>query len=190
MLYELYHFLLLLLQFLLLLFLFVLLALLGSHPLDPVLFFIALLAKLLKLSFLLGIALLFGLRVRRLLSVALALGSGSIAQLQAHNLVDDSEYHLQYFESLLHRLLRAANFDLGTHEDRVLVIDLLVRNVKFKQAVTMLLKSISNSLIDELVCDFFVLAKDNEVVSLGLLTGFFLVSRWFGHGQIVRADRE
>ena len=88
------------------------------------------LAKLLKLSLFLSVVLLLGLGVGCLLSVALALSPSSVAKLQTHHFVDDSEDHLEHFESLSHRLLGAANFDLRSHEDRVLVVNLLVCHMK------------------------------------------------------------
>ena len=168
----------------------VLLALLGRHPLELGLLFLLLLAEFLELLFLLAVVLLLGGRVGRLLAVAFALGTGGVAQLQTHNLVNHSENHLEHSESLLHGFLGAADFDLGTHEDWVLVVDLLVSNVKLKQAVTILLKDFTDGLIDQLVGNFFVLTQNDEVVFLGLLTSLLLVGRRLWHGQVVGADGE
>ena len=86
--------------------------------------------------------------------------------------------------------MRASNVNFGPHEDGVLVVDLLVRNMQLKQTVTVLLKDLADTLVDQLVRNLFVLSKHDQVVFLRQFTSLLLVCRRVGNGQVCSAHRE
>lgn len=172
------------------LFFFMFLALLGCHLFDTLFLFGSLLAQLLNLLLLLLVRLLLRLRRWGLFAVLLTLGSGLVRQLDTNDFVDDCEDNLEHFEGLSHRLVRAANFNFGPHEDGVLVVDLLVRNMQLKQTVAVLLKELADTLVDQLVRNLIVLSKNDEVVFLRHFTSLLLVGRRVGNRQVCSAHRE
>ena len=56
--------------------------------------------------------------------------------------------------------------------------------MEFLKTAAILLENFSYTLVDQLVGNFFILAKGDQVVDLALLTGFLLVSGRLGNGQI------
>lgn len=178
------------LQILLFLLFLVLFTLLRSHFLEAILLFGRFLPQLLKLFLLLLVVLLPCLRRRRLLAVLFAPGARRVGKLDANDLVDNREDRLEHFEGLAHGLVRISDDNLRPHEDGVLVVDLLVGHVQLEQGAAVLLQDFAHVLVDQLVCDLFVLAQHDEVVLFGEFARLLLVGRGVGHWQVSCAHWE
>ena len=174
----------LLLAFLLL----ILFALLRCHVLELGLLSFCLFAQLFKLFLLLLVALLLSLCRWGLFPVLFAFRTSSFRKPQSHNLIDHAENDLKNFECLLHRLRCRTDLDFGAHENRVLVVDLLIGHVEFKQAVTIFLENFADGLVDKLVGNFFIFTQNDKMIFAGLLTSLFLVLGWFWNRQVTGTD--
>ena len=163
---------------------FVLFALLRCHLLDLFLLCGDLFANFFLLLLISLVGVFLGFSAWHLFAIFLALSTSLIRQLDTHHFVNDAEHDLKDFEGVCDGLFRVADINFGSHEDIVLVVDLLIGDMELLKTVTILLESFSHTLVDQLIGNFFVLAKGDQVVDLALLTGFLLVSGRFGHGQI------
>lgn len=179
------HALLHVLHLLLLLFLVVLAALLWSHLCKLLTLELLLTLKLFHHEFLLSFVLFFAVSTGGVPAVFLALDTSLVGKLHAHNFVNDREHCLQHFQSLAHRLIGGSNFNPGSHEHRVLVVDLLVGDVELLEAVSVLLQNFADALVNDLVGHFLVLSEHDEVVLFAELAGLLLVGGRGGHGQVV-----
>ncbi len=161
---------------------FVLFALLGRHLSDLLLFSGNLFTDFFILFLVSLVGVFFRLSARHLFAILLALSTGLIRQLHTHHFVDDAEYDLKNFKGVCNGLFSVANINFGSHEDIILVVDLLVSDVELLEAAAILLENFSHTLVDKLVGNFFILPKGDQVVDLALLTGFLFVSGRLGHG--------
>lgn len=147
--------------------LFILLPRIWSHFSHFIHFISALLAELLFQVLLLLLIDLLRLCIWSLFPVLLALIFGWVRQSQAHNFVNQLHNDLENFQSLGHRILSRTDLNAGSHEDWVLVVDLLIGDMQLVEATSVLLKHVSDGRVDKLVCNLFVFAEDDKVVFLG-----------------------
>ena len=184
------HALLSLMHFLLLFLLLVLATGIRGHLLELILLEGGLFPHLLKLFFFLALVDLLGLCSLSLFAVFVTLGARLIAELDPHDLVNEVEDGAEHFQGLVHRLIGLANVEAGTHEDGILVVDLLVGHVQLVEAIAMLRQQISNRLVDQLVGHFFVLTEHNQKVFLCHRFGLLLVGGRGRDGKVRGTDRE
>jgi len=175
-------------RILLLLFLFILLALLWCHFSNFISFIVLFFAQFFDLLLLLLLISFLGLSRRCLFAIFLTFGPSRVGKLQAHHFIDDCEHGLEHFKCLGHGLFSVSDFESGSHENRVLVIDLLISDVKLIKAVSIFLQNFSNVGIDELVGNLLVLSKHDEVVFLCKFPSFFLVRRWLWYRKVFGTD--
>ena len=154
------HFLLLSLHFLFSLLLFKLALLLWIQRSQLCFIFKPVLSLLFKLFFFNLVILLFILNSIDFLPNPLSLGAILLVKLQPDRLVEHLEDCLEDPECVLLLFLRLADQDLCPQEARVLVIDLLIGDVAFHEAVTVLVKNIANIFVDDLISCFFTFCQD------------------------------
>ena len=163
---------------------FVLFPLLRGHFLDFLLFISDFLADFVLLGLIDLLSVLFSLSARHLFAIFLAFSSSLVREFDADNFVNDAKDNLEDFECVGYRLLSGSDLNLGAHEDIVLIVHLLVGHMELLQAATILLKQISHTLVNQLISNFLVFSKGDQVVDLALLSSLFLVGRGLGDGQI------
>ena len=101
------------------------------------------------------------------------------------NFVDHLEDCFEDFQRVFLLFLWLTDDKSSSQEARVLVVDLLICDVAFLEAVTVLTKDVSDILVNYEVCCFFRLRQYNQVIALLVFFRFFLVARWLGDWQVV-----
>ena len=154
------HFLLLLLHFLFPLLLFKAALLLWIQRSQLGLILKSLLAFFFQLFFFDLVVLVFVFDCIDFLTYSLSLCAIWLVKFHPDHLIEHLEDCLKDSECVLLLFLRLADQDLSPQEARVLVVDLLISDVAFYQAVAVCFKNIANTSIHDLISCFFTFCQD------------------------------